>query len=155
MKEIEKDIRNIKENMVEVKHDLRYHIKRTDLLEAFMKNQIKFLLAVITAIVLGVVGKAYAKTAPIDEALSSIQAAVPCTIVVTSGKRSKDHNKKVGGAKHSYHLTDRARDIVAPCMSTEDLGYIASLFANGVIVYNKHVHIDNRNKKLYWDRRTK
>lgn len=40
-------------------------------------------------------------------------AAVP-GIVVTSGLRSAEHNKAVGGVSNSYHLTDQARDFVPP-----------------------------------------
>jgi hypothetical protein len=155
MKDIKEDIQHIKECIVEIQHDLKYHIKRTDLLESFMKNQIKFLLAVITAILLGIMSKeAFASPPPINESLNKISLVVPCTITVTSGKRSKAHNKRVGGAPRSYHLYDRARDITAPCLSTYELGVISFMFANGVIIYDNHVHIDNREKRLFWDRRT-
>ena len=51
MNEIKKDIKDIKECMIKVEHDLKYHIKRTDLLESFMKNQIKFLTAILIALI--------------------------------------------------------------------------------------------------------
>jgi hypothetical protein len=40
-------------------------------------------------------------------------AAVP-GVVVTSGLRSAEHNREVGGVRNSYHLTDQARDFVPP-----------------------------------------
>ncbi len=154
MKDFKEDIQQIKEAIVEIQHDLKYHIKRTDLLETFMKSQIKFLLAVITIILLGIMGKT-AFAAPIDKAVEQIAATVPCSVTITSGKRSKAHNKRVGGAPNSYHLYDRARDIVAPCLSTYELGLIAGMYCNGVIIYDTHVHIDNREKPFHADYRKK
>lgn len=145
--EVKKDIGEIKHTMIKIEHDLKYHIKRTDLLESFMKNQIKVLMGVVLAVFLAIVGQAYA--APIDDVLDKIQKEVKCPIVVTSGYRSKKHNKKVGGAKNSYHLTDRARDIKANCLSSRELGKICKKYANGVIVYKHHVHIDNREKPYF------
>jgi len=147
MKELKEDISQIKHSMVKIENDLKYHIKRTDLLESFMKNQIKVLMGVMLATFIALIGNAYA--APIDDILVKIQKEVKCPITVTSGKRSKAHNKAVGGAKNSYHLTDRARDIKAKCLKPAQLGKICKKYANGVIIYKKHVHIDNRDKKYH------
>jgi hypothetical protein len=150
--ELKKDIADIKHTMVKIENDLKYHIKRTDLLEAFMKNQIKFLLAVIVAIVVGVLGKAYGSTEKVGHItaiLGQIQKEVPCKIKVTSGYRSPKKNKAVGGARNSYHLYNRARDIQASCLSPEKLAQICKKYANGVIVYKHHVHIDNREKPYF------
>lgn len=145
------DIQDIKEHQAHIRADLNYHIKRTDLLEGFMKSQIKVLLTIITA-VLASVTVAYfnkAEAADIDTALAKIQKEVPCKLSLHSGKRSPEHNKRVGGAPKSLHLTDRARDISAPCLSHKELGKIAKKHVNGVIVYKSHVHIDNREIPLY------
>ena len=56
MDEFKKDINEIKNTLVRVENDLKYHIKRTDLLETFMKNQIKFLLGVLITLVTIVLG---------------------------------------------------------------------------------------------------
>jgi uncharacterized protein YcbK (DUF882 family) len=94
-------------------------------------------------------GKAYAKGGNIDSILTNIQKEVPCKIRVTSGHRSPEKNKAVGGAKNSYHLYDRARDIAAPCLKPVKLAEIAKKYANGVITYKTHVHIDNRPYKYH------
>lgn len=152
MKDLDKSILQIKETLIKIEGDLKYHIKRTDLLETFMKNQIKFLLGVLIIIMGAIVGKS-AYGAEIADSLVNIQKEVACPIIITSGLRSIKHNKKVGGAKNSYHLKNRARDIVAPCLTTQELAKICKKHVNGVIVYKKHVHIDNREKPFYWDRR--
>ena len=81
MKPIDKDIIEIKETLIKIESDLKYHIKRTDLLESFMKNQIKFLLAVVISITIGLLGKS-AFAADIDADLEKIQKEVKCQIVV-------------------------------------------------------------------------
>jgi uncharacterized protein YcbK (DUF882 family) len=35
-------------------------------------------------------------------------------LVVTSGRRSPQHNREVGGAQHSWHLKGRAVDLTGP-----------------------------------------
>ena len=83
---------------------------------------------------------------PIDNVLYKIQNETKCSVTITSGYRSVAHNKKVGGAKHSYHLTDRARDVVPKC----DIKRWSSMACKyvSVIAYKTHVHIDNRRDKL-------
>lgn len=146
------DIADIKESQTHIRADLNYHIKRTDLLEGFMKSQIKVLLTIITAVLASLAvayfSRAYASEG-IYTSLASIQAAVPCKIRVHSAKRSKEHNRRVGGAPNSYHLRGRALDISAKCVSHKKLAKIARKYANGVLLYRTHVHIDNRPKKLF------
>ncbi len=93
----------------------------------------------------------FASEVAIDKTLRQIETASGCIMTITSGYRSKARNRRVGGAKRSFHLTNRARDIKPKkrsCISMRRLGYIASKYAS-VIVYPFHVHIDNRKKKLY------
>ena len=146
------DIQDIKESQAHMRADLQYHIKRTDLLEGFMKSQIKVLLTIITA-VLAALAVAYFSEARaasvIQDDLKKIQKEVPCKIQVHSAFRSPKHNKRVGGAKNSYHLLGRALDISAPCMSHSALSKIARKHVNGVLLYKSHVHIDNRPYKLF------
>lgn len=47
------------------------------------------------------------------DAQAAIMDIVP-GVTVTSGARSPSHNRDVGGARGSFHLQDRARDLVPP-----------------------------------------
>lgn len=85
---------------------------------------------------------------PIDVTLRIIEMETGCKMKITSGYRTKAHNKRVGGARNSYHLTDRARDIVPVkrgCISLKQLAKIACKYTT-TISYHNHVHIDNRKK---------
>jgi uncharacterized protein YcbK (DUF882 family) len=77
--------------------------------------------------------------------LAEFEKASKCSFIKTSGVRSVEHNKKVGGASKSYHLTGDAYDLVPKCdTSLKKLGKIAAKIFNGVIVYKKHIHVDIR-----------
>ena len=152
---IDEKLDRMEEHQMEIKADLRYHIKRTDMLEETAlpavkfvnasKAVLKFLLACLAAVAAWVsITSAEARPTSIDTILNAIQKEVPCKIRVHSGYRSVWKNRKVGGAPNSYHLYDRARDISASCMSMKSLGKVARKYAQGVIVYKGHVHIDNR-----------
>lgn len=86
---------------------------------------------------------------PIDITLRIIEMETGCKMKITSGYRSRKHNKRVGGAKNSYHLTNRARDIIPVkrgCISLKKLAKIACKYAT-TISYHNHVHIDSRKRK--------
>ena len=177
--EIQQSIKEVQVDIADIKVDLRTHIKRTDLLEEYVKkvetetkpvakfvNFIKWLAFTIglgTAIYT-LVNKTHAAdlnahrpARPIENVLKIIQSEVPCRIKIHSHWRSKAHNKDIGGASHSLHIDGRAMDISAvECMSHAQLGKLANKYAT-VIIYNDHVHIDERvgnlcmvkNKKSY------
>lgn len=66
-------------------------------------------------------------------------------IVVNSAYRTPAYNKKVGGAKSSYHMQGRAFDIVVSGYTPQIVSrYAKSLGINGVIQYDTFVHIDSR-----------
>jgi len=76
------------------------------------------------------------------------------TLTVTSGYRTALHNRRVGGASNSYHLRGLAVDI-----SPRRLDMLPELFSlatgvwdiNGLGLYNKHIHIDIREKgRVIW-----
>jgi zinc D-Ala-D-Ala carboxypeptidase len=73
-------------------------------------------------------------------------------IIITSGYRSKEHNKNVGGAEESLHTEGLAVDIFV----NTDLVYFAEL-ANkigfsGIGIYKKHLHLDLGIRR-FWDNR--
>lgn len=156
---IHENIEKIKEDIGEIKVDLRTHIKRTDLLEAEVQPVAKFVnFLKWFAFMSGIVGSLYAliefsnaaprPERPIQKILKQIQADVPCSITVHSHWRSKKYNSEIGGARHSLHVDGRAMDISAiECLSHGELGKLANKYAS-VIIYNDHVHIDERDPKI-------
>lgn len=74
-----------------------------------------------------------------------------------SGYRTVKHNKKVGGAPQSQHLTASAADISAPDLTPMELASIIEKLIvegrvkeGGVGVYPTFVHYDIRGTKARW-----
>ena len=55
--------------------------------------------------------------------------------------------QQFGGVKNSYHLTDRARDFTVKGCSLEYVAKVACEYSS-VILYKRHIHIDNRRNKI-------
>jgi uncharacterized protein YcbK (DUF882 family) len=77
--------------------------------------------------------------------------------ITGSGYRTASHNKKVGGAKNSQHLTASAADINAKNYTPKKLAaVIEKLIAEGKMkqggigVYKGFVHYDIRGTKARW-----
>lgn len=71
-------------------------------------------------------------------------------IIITSGYRTPEWNKKCGGAKYSYHIRGMAADIRADGMTPKELAKeLDKIAANecGIIVYKSWVHFDVRTSK--------
>ena len=77
--------------------------------------------------------------------LSMLSKVTGCGFTITSGHRSIKHNKKVGGARNSYHLSGKAVDVTIDkgCRKgiLEVLVESVSYF-NGIILYTTHIHFD-------------
>ena len=78
-------------------------------------------------------------------------------VVVTSGCRCPEHNRRIGGADHSQHKYARAADIVVNGVGPSRVAdYVESLMpsAGGVGRYNGFTHVDTRtNGPARWDNR--
>lgn len=73
-------------------------------------------------------------------------------ITINSAYRTESYNKKVGGAKSSYHLKGQAFDIdVKGHTPLEVARFAESIGITGIIQYNTFVHVDSRATK-YWAR---
>lgn len=89
------------------------------------------------------------------EFLQAIRNRFGKSVVITSGYRCKDHNKRVGGSSTSYHVRGQAADIVTVGVSPSAVAQFAeSIGVLGVGLYGasdgSFVHIDTRKSKLYW-----
>lgn len=78
-------------------------------------------------------------------------------IISGSGYRTKSHNKKVGGAQKSQHLTASAADISVNNYSTVQLANIieeliakGKMKQGGIGIYPTFVHYDIRGTKARW-----
>ena len=77
-------------------------------------------------------------------------------LIINSGYRSKEYNKKVGGSSNSYHMKGMAFDIrLTPKVSRETIHQFAyGAGFNGIGDYDTFVHVDIGPKRS-WDLRSK
>ena len=78
-------------------------------------------------------------------------------MITGSGYRTKSHNKKVGGAENSQHLTASGADINARNYTPRQLANVIELLIRdgkmkqgGIGVYKGFVHYDIRGVKARW-----
>lgn len=91
------------------------------------------------------------------EQLQALRDHLGKPITITSGYRSKEHNKKIGGALDSYHVRGMAADIQVAGMKPKDVAEEieklikeGKMLEGGIGIYNSWVHYDHRNKRIRW-----
>ncbi len=83
--------------------------------------------------------------------LQKIRSRFGKAVKINSGYRCKTHNKSVGGALKSNHLTGTAADIAVSGISpTEVAAFAESIGVMGIGLYTWGCHIDTRNEKAFW-----
>lgn len=84
--------------------------------------------------------------------LEQVRAYFGKPVYITSGYRTEEYNKSVGGATHSYHVKGMASDIQVSGVSPDRVyQYCNSTFTNsGVGKYNSFTHIDCRGYRARW-----
>lgn len=88
----------------------------------------------------------------VKEVLQEIREYFNEPVKINSAYRTENYNKKVGGAKQSYHVKGQAFDIVVKNKTPGEVAkYAQQLGVKGIIQYNGFVHIDSRQTK-YWAR---
>lgn len=99
--------------------------------------------------------KGLCKETTVDEKLVSILQKIRDhfgkPITINSGYRCSTHNKNVGGATSSRHLTGSAADIaVRDTAPIEVARYAESIGVLGIGLYDWGCHIDTRTSKSFW-----
>ncbi len=83
--------------------------------------------------------------------LQQLRDLIGKPIMVNSGYRTPEYNKRVGGAKNSYHMQGKAVDIKVNGLSISELKANAlEVGFNGVGVYKNFLHVDIRRIKVVW-----
>ena len=92
------------------------------------------------------------------KALQKIREHFSAPLSITSGYRTELYNKKIGGAKSSYHVKGMAADITVTGASNREVAKYAASFLLGVGLYDYKggfVHVDVRSSKYFWIRDAK
>lgn len=88
----------------------------------------------------------------VREKLQAIRDHFGKPVLINSAYRTESYNKKVGGAKNSYHMKGMAFDIRISGVDLDTIcKYAQSIGVLGIIRYNTFVHIDAR-PNLYFAR---
>jgi uncharacterized protein YcbK (DUF882 family) len=116
-------------------------------------NQIKSIWLVSVFIFISLMLSFAAESRTLDQTLmiklQRLKTLTKCNYKVTSGHRSRSHNKAVGGVPESFHLRGKALDLkpFKSCkLSLKQIGRKAVRLFNGVIVYRYHIHVDIGNR---------
>ena len=73
-------------------------------------------------------------------------------VIINSGYRTPEWNKKCNGAKYSYHMRGMAADIRVNGISAKEIANkLDEIIPDkcGIIVYSNWVHLDVRTEKKY------
>lgn len=83
--------------------------------------------------------------------LEQLRNKINKPVHILSGFRTNEYNKKINGAKGSYHLTGSAADIKVEGVDPKIIAiYAAKVGFNGIGVYDSFVHVDIRKSDYYW-----
>ena len=81
--------------------------------------------------------------------LQLLRQAVQMPLVITSGFRCPDKNRRVGGAEHSKHREGIAADISTKGWTKANFWQVECWLRDNQIFfikYDKHIHLDLRNQ---------
>ena len=85
------------------------------------------------------------------ELLQILRDRINKPIVIVSGYRTKEYNKKIKGAPNSYHLKGQAADIRVEGVDPKIMAiHAAKVGFRGIGVYNNFIHVDVRQKEYFW-----
>jgi uncharacterized protein YcbK (DUF882 family) len=82
--------------------------------------------------------------------LQAVRDLLEKPILINSGYRNPAHNKAVGGASQSLHLSGMAADIVVPGMTAADVQAFLRNWSGGLGCYTHYAHVDIRPSRARW-----
>lgn len=84
--------------------------------------------------------------------LQQLRDIIGKPIIINSGFRTPEHNKRVRGAENSFHLQGKAADIQVNGITPKQLAkYAEKVGFNGIGVYKTFIHVDVRDYKARWN----
>ena len=88
------------------------------------------------------------------EKLQKLRDLVKKPIIINSGYRTPDYNKKIGGVPNSQHIQGKASDIVIKGYTPEQVKVLAKKVGfRGLGLYDNFTHVDVRATPSEWDYR--
>ena len=83
--------------------------------------------------------------------LQKLRDRIKKPIIINSGFRTEEWNKKVGGSPRSQHLQGKAVDIMVYGMKPTELAkYAEEIGFDGIGTYKNFIHVDVRGYKARW-----
>lgn len=95
--------------------------------------------------------------------IQELRKILGCPVIINSGYRTPEYNKKVGGSSISQHMLGKAVDISTRNLDIDDETLIRickNLGFTGIGIYDTWIHVDVRDNPdamgyTYWDNRNK
>lgn len=87
------------------------------------------------------------------EVLENVRKHFNNPVIITSGYRTPEYNKKIGGVKNSQHTKGTAADIKVKMVTANEVqNYLKRKYWDkyGIGSYQNFTHIDVRHKKARW-----
>jgi len=89
--------------------------------------------------------------------LQVLREHINLPIIVISGYRSPEYNKKIGGARRSQHMSAKAADIIVRDMTPKEVKEVivqlikdGKMKSGGIGLYTTFTHYDVRGRNARW-----